>query len=86
MLIRLRSNSCMSNTSFHKRAFGGQKYWWLRSVDTGDFVYLGEKYRGDRKLDIEIDLQSGRYLLGTGPKHKFGIRQYFELTKEGVFK
>lgn len=83
MLIRLKSRNCMSNTSFHKRAMGGQKFWWLRNIDTEDFVSLGGKYRGDQKLNVEIDLQPGRYLLGTGPKQKYGIREYFTLTKEG---
>jgi hypothetical protein len=70
--MQIQSSSSLSNTTFHKRCSGRQGYWWLRGPE--GFVEIG-KHRGDRRLDIEVELPAGEYVLGCGPGGKHGVRE-----------
>src|SRR5262245_60310857 len=55
----------------------GQAHWWLRSEL--DFVRLPERVRGDKPLDVTVELEPGTYTLGVGPTWD-GVRK--EITVE----
>jgi hypothetical protein len=74
--VRITSSKSLSNTTFHKRCRGRQGYWWLHGPQ--GFVDIGE-HRGDRQLDVEVELPVGEYTLGTGPAGKHGIRENIEV-------
>lgn len=72
---KITNRSSISNTTYHKRCKSeGQRHWWLRGPD-GGFIDLGGRHRGDRDIEVELDLPPGTYTLGTGPSGKFGIRE-----------
>lgn len=76
MKVRITHGPGLSNTTYHRRCRSGQRYWWLREQD-GDFVEFPEPrhmYRGDKPLDVVLDLEPGVYVLGCGPAGKFGTR------------
>lgn len=79
MRILVESRRKMSNTSFHRRCSGRQKFWWLRSVDRGEFVRIPE-VRGDEYFEMQLDLPPGTYTLGCGPRGDFGVREEFTVS------
>lgn len=81
--VTVTSSDCLSNTTFHKRCSGRQKFWWLRNKKTNSFVPVPE-VRGDSNFRVELDLEPGVYVLGTGPKSSHGIREEFEVRGSGV--
>lgn len=83
MRVTIRNRRKMSNTTYHRRCSSqGQRFWWLRNKDTDQFVRLpGGPYRGDRDLDVDIELEPGEYVLGTGPNNGFGVREYFRVEE-----
>lgn len=72
--IKIINNSRLSNTTYHKRCSGNQKFWWLKKKD-GDFVPLPQRIRGDQNIEIELELEPGTYILGCGPAGNHGIRE-----------
>ena len=68
--IKIKSNDRMSNTRFHA---AGKPNWWLRNVETSEFVTI-PRTRGDDYFEATLDLEPGRYVLGVGPRDKFGKR------------
>ena len=58
----------------------GQAHWWLRK--DSDFVRLPRRVRGDEPLDLVVQLEPGKYVLGIGPP-RTGVRQ--ELEVEATF-
>lgn len=73
--ITIRNEDRISNTTFHRRCSSdGQRHWWLRRQD-GDFVALPERVRGDRAIEVTLDLEPGTYILGAGPAGGHGVRQ-----------
>jgi len=78
-MTKIENKSSLSNTTFHKRCSGKQGYWWLRGKD--GFVDLGDQYRGDRDISVELDLPAGKYTLGCGPQGKHGIRETIVVAK-----
>ena len=84
MKMRIKSGGALSNTTFHRRCFGRQKFWWLRELD-GGFIEIPE-VRGDQDFDLELDLEEGRYVLGTGPNGQHGIRQPKEVSAAEIEK
>jgi hypothetical protein len=53
-----------------------QTYWWLRK--DSDFVRLPRRVRGDEVLDLVVQLEPGKYVLGVGPP-RMGVRQDIEV-------
>ncbi len=84
MKIRIKSAGKLSNTTFHRRCGGRQKFWWLRQVD-GGFIEVPE-VRGDYYFDLELDLEEGSYTLGVGPSGQHGIREPKEVSAEELEK
>ena len=80
MQVRIASARKLSNTTFHRRCSGRQKFWWLRQVE-GGFVEIPE-VRGDDYFDMELDLAEGSYVLGTGPRGQAGIREDKEVKSQ----
>lgn len=82
MKVRIHTTNSMSNATYHKRCFKpGQKYWWLKSSDE-EFMPIGG-HRGDRTLDVEVDLEPGEYVLGCGPP-KHGRRIPVTIHEDGT--
>lgn len=79
-MTKIENKSSLSNTTFHKRCSGKQGYWWLRG-ESG-FVELGDMYRGDRDISVDLDLPPGKYTLGCGPQGKHGIRETIVVEAE----
>lgn len=75
--MHIQSTDTLSNTTFHRRCVGRQKYWWLRR-DGGGFIPVPET-RGDSQFSADIDLEPGTYILGAGPAGKHGVRQKIEV-------
>ena len=72
----------ISNTTFRRRCVvREQGYWWMLSLETDEFIDIGF-HRGDLPLEIDVDVDDGRYMLGCGPKGKYGFRDVIEI-KEG---
>lgn len=76
----VESSDSMSNTSFHRRCSGNQKYWWLWNKDTGEFIDI-PRVRGDSYFSEELDLEPGTYVLGTGPNNGHGVRDEFTVPE-----
>lgn len=71
----ITNSSRMSNTTYHQRCSSdGQRHWWLRD-EHGDFVELPQRCRGDRDIEVTLDLTPGIYTLGTGPTGRHGVRE-----------
>lgn len=99
MKVKIQLERAMSNTTFHKRCNGMQRYWWLKcdakTVDRNNpysapwkvapngFVRLTGRRRGDDDLKLELDLEPGVYTAGAGPVD-WGTRLEFEVTKKSV--
>ena len=74
MKARIKSNDRMSNAGLHRSGGKGSPFsrWSLQNLATGNYINLyditksNEAIRGDCTLDIEADLEAGRYLLATG--------------------
>ena len=74
MKARITSTAKMSNAGLHRSGGKSSPFsrWSLKSLRTGEFVNLyqitkdNDALRGDRMLDIEADLEPGRYVLATG--------------------
>ena len=82
MRVRIVSEKTLKNSIY----FGGcrtrrQRFWWVYCHDHKRWVDLGNRYMpGNKPIDITIDLDAGRYELGTGP-HQGGIRKPFEVLE-----
>lgn len=71
-MYNIKEEAGMSNTTYHKRcASNGQKNWWLKDINN-NFINIGV-HRGDQPIDINMDINPGEYILGTGPI-KYGVR------------
>ena len=78
--VVVKSNDRLSNTTYHKRCRSrGQQRWWLRD-SKGNFVQIPSA-RGDDYFEAELDLALGKYVLGTGPADRFGIRETITVRK-----
>jgi hypothetical protein len=53
-----------------------QTYWWLRK--DSDFVRMPRRVRGDEVLDLVVQLEPGKYVLGVGPP-RMGVRHEIEV-------
>ncbi|MDQ3339923.1 MAG: hypothetical protein M4D80_32590 [Myxococcota bacterium] len=53
-----------------------QTHWWLRK--DSDFIRLPRRVRGDEALDLVVQLDPGKYVLGVGPP-RIGVRQDIEV-------
>lgn len=81
MKVRVGPYDGISNTTYHRRCFSpGQRRWWLRNQD-GSFVSL-PPIRGDEDFNMELELDPGSYVLGTGPTGRHGVR-YKIVVKRG---
>lgn len=61
-MTRIKTTSRLSNSAYHR---SGKSWWWLRIQNTSDFVKL-PSVRGDKILDIEVEIADGHYQLGVG--------------------
>jgi hypothetical protein len=73
MKTRIKNDSTMSNTTYNRRCTPGQQNWWLKD-ENGEFIELGS-HRGDKDIDVTLDLEPGTYTLGCGPGKNGGRRQ-----------
>ena len=58
------SGYTLGSTAFY-RASRGQKYWWLKDEDNGDFITIA-KTSGRDHFEERLDLEDSTYTLGTG--------------------
>ena len=80
MKQQIKSIDRMSNTSYHNRCVGNQKYWWVRGQ--AGFVALDGDHRGDEKLNVVLELEPGTYTVGCGPQGKHGIRETVTVAEQ----
>jgi len=86
MKVRIETLDRMSNRGFHRCGghSSGAARWWIRG-DGGfadlSHVYVGD-LRGDRYLQIELDLEPGDYVVGTG-RGRDSIRLRFRIADDG---
>lgn len=82
MKTRIQSTDRMSNAGLHRS--GGlsspASRWSLKNIKTGEYVKIGN-HRGDETLDIEIDLEPGRYVLTAG-RGRDSITQWVNVGEE----
>jgi hypothetical protein len=65
--VRVRCPRCLNVDQVHRLGeSSGRSYWWLRHAE-GWFVRC-ELPRGDQPVDVEVDLEPGRYTLGVGTR------------------
>lgn len=78
MKYHLTCEATQSVKDYHSTGFPS---WWLRNVGTAEVVSI-PFVRGCNKVDVEIDVEPGYYILGVGPTTVQGVRHRFLVSEE----
>lgn len=73
--------TCEATQSVKDYQTTGMPVWWVRNVGTAELVSI-PFVRGFNKVDVEIDVEPGYYILGVGPSTAQGVRHRFLVSDD----
>jgi len=72
--VTIRSAFKLSRYTLRDRCKVAQSYWWLKGPY--GFIDIGT-HRGDKTIELTLELPARYYTLGCGPSKPRGIREKF---------